>query len=223
MKIKLLCALAVLAVLNSGCKKEGCTDENATNFDEKAKNDDGSCVFPAPEGTIASYAIWSVDADKKTVTMNGAIETGYLAKWNEMVAAYPDINQINIKECGGSGDDDMNIELCKKVYDQGVNIHIMDNGLVASGGTDFFLAGRKRTAGSNTEIGVHSWAEGNKEAKDFPADDQRHQKYIDLYKYYGRSEKWAKDFYNFTINAADKDNMYNLTDADRKSWEVLTE
>mgnify|MGYP001470861794 CR=1 FL=1 len=27
------------------CKKEGCTDQAATNYDSKAKNDDGSCVY----------------------------------------------------------------------------------------------------------------------------------------------------------------------------------
>lgn len=30
---------------NTGCKREGCTDPNALNYDSKAKSDDGSCTY----------------------------------------------------------------------------------------------------------------------------------------------------------------------------------
>lgn len=33
----------------TACKKEGCTDAAATNYDEKAKKDDGSCIYPVDE------------------------------------------------------------------------------------------------------------------------------------------------------------------------------
>lgn len=34
----------------TSCKKEGCTDEAATNYDANAKTDDGSCEYPPKEG-----------------------------------------------------------------------------------------------------------------------------------------------------------------------------
>ncbi|MBU0763312.1 MAG: hypothetical protein KJ607_00590 [Bacteroidetes bacterium] len=40
-----LLAFAALLIVSSGCKKEGCTDPLATNYDEKAKKDDGSCTY----------------------------------------------------------------------------------------------------------------------------------------------------------------------------------
>lgn len=36
------------SLVMAGCKKEGCTDEKATNYNADAKKDDGSCVYPAP-------------------------------------------------------------------------------------------------------------------------------------------------------------------------------
>lgn len=36
----------------TSCKKEGCMDEKATNYDEKAKKSDGSCIYPEPEEEI---------------------------------------------------------------------------------------------------------------------------------------------------------------------------
>ncbi|GAB4378935.1 MAG: hypothetical protein Kow0075_09250 [Salibacteraceae bacterium] len=46
------------------CKKEGCTSEDAVNYDEKAKKDDGSCVFEyvADDNTFKDFMTWSNDA-----------------------------------------------------------------------------------------------------------------------------------------------------------------
>lgn len=41
-----------LALMATSCKKEGCTDLDATNFDGKAKKDDGSCVYDTPPVVI---------------------------------------------------------------------------------------------------------------------------------------------------------------------------
>jgi hypothetical protein len=35
-----------LLISNTSCKREGCTNPNATNYDSKAKTDDGSCIIP---------------------------------------------------------------------------------------------------------------------------------------------------------------------------------
>jgi hypothetical protein len=41
--IMLLCAAFIIPL--SGCKKEGCTDRSALNYDTKAKKDDGACTY----------------------------------------------------------------------------------------------------------------------------------------------------------------------------------
>lgn len=63
-KTKFLIALtAAGALLLTGCRKEGCTDENAKNFDSKTKKDSGACEYV--EGcTDASAKNYNSDAKK---------------------------------------------------------------------------------------------------------------------------------------------------------------
>jgi len=57
----LLLLLASVTLFTTGCNKDGCTDQNALNFDEKADNDDGSCEYA--QGTIMMHwhAMWGED------------------------------------------------------------------------------------------------------------------------------------------------------------------
>ncbi len=47
MKTYIFLLAAVVAISTTSCKKEGCTDQAATNYNSKAKKDDGSCIYPA--------------------------------------------------------------------------------------------------------------------------------------------------------------------------------
>ncbi|MDG2195217.1 MAG: hypothetical protein P8K77_10315 [Polaribacter sp.] len=77
----------------------------------------------------------------------------------------------------------------------------MDNGEIASGGVDFFIAGIQRTKGSNIKIGVHSWAGDNETATDFPVGHANHLPYINYYISVGFTKQQVESFYYFTINA----------------------
>jgi len=52
MKLILMLLTGSVALSTVSCKKEGCTDSAATNFDSKAKKDDGSCKFAETDGTL---------------------------------------------------------------------------------------------------------------------------------------------------------------------------
>lgn len=41
----------LLATVSVGCKKKGCTDPSASNFNSKATSNDGSCTYPDPVET----------------------------------------------------------------------------------------------------------------------------------------------------------------------------
>lgn len=55
MKKLLIIAIGGGLFFATSCKKEGCTDSTATNYNDNAKKDDGSCVYPIPVDT--SYEI----------------------------------------------------------------------------------------------------------------------------------------------------------------------
>ncbi len=142
------------------------------------------------------FGIFTVLADNHTVEMKGEIKSKSLKNFKDLLEVYPDINKINIKECGGSLDDEANLKLSRIVHKKGINTHLMDNGEIASGGVDFFLAGIKRTKGKNTKIGVHSWSGDNGEmASNYPVGHANHLPYIKYYVSIGFTQQQAEDFY----------------------------
>ena len=49
----------------TSCKKEGCTKPMATNYDEKAKTDDGSCIIPGcTDPTANNYDPEATESDR---------------------------------------------------------------------------------------------------------------------------------------------------------------
>lgn len=159
--------------------------------------------------------------DDKTVLLDGVINSKALGDFNELYAENPTIKLIKIKQCDGSVNDEVNLKLGKRIHDLKLNTHLMDNGIIASGGVDFFLAGIKRTAGKNTKMGVHSWAGSDEIATNFPVGHTEHQFFIDYYKSIGFSDKDAKAFYYFTINAAPAESMHWMTNEELKKYNVI--
>ena len=81
----LILAIISGAVLLSSCKKEGCTDPNALNYDSNAKKDNGSCVFESePVYNIPSSYNFTDANGNNTVSYSG--QTERLDQLEEMVA-----------------------------------------------------------------------------------------------------------------------------------------
>ena len=53
--------LAILAI--AGCKREGCTDPLAVNYDEKAKKDDGSCILASVQPELLNCQRFSTSGE----------------------------------------------------------------------------------------------------------------------------------------------------------------
>jgi hypothetical protein len=171
------------------------------------------------------FGIFTVLEDDTTIEMNGEISSASLKNFNKLVAAFPNVNKINILVCNGSSDDATNLELSKKVHEMGMDIHLgfQDLGLIASGGVDFFLAGINRTRESGTKIGVHAWSGANATATDFPVGHEYHLPYINYYVYVGFTQQQAEDFYYFTINAAPADDVHWMTEEEIAKYNLITD
>ncbi|MCD8438317.1 hypothetical protein LNI90_11440 [Tenacibaculum dicentrarchi] len=167
------------------------------------------------------FGIFRVLLDNRTIEMNGEISSTTLNDFNNLSAQFPNINQINIVNCDGSDDDEICLELALKIHQKEINIHLMDNGEISSGGVDFFLAGKRRTRGQNTLIGVHSWGGDDIKATDFPKGHEEHLFYINYYISIGFTKAKAEDFYYFTINSAPHNSMHDMTEEEINKYVLL--
>lgn len=84
MKTKVLSLIAIALLTFTACKKEGCTDTTATNYNEKAKKDDGSCLYDKePAYTVPSTYSFTDASGNSTVSYSG--QTERLDQLSEMV------------------------------------------------------------------------------------------------------------------------------------------
>lgn len=161
---------------------------------------------------------FEVSGDKAIMT--GIIDSDIPDLVATLVEEHPQLTTIVMLHVEGSVDDEANIQAAYLIRHHRLNTHIPDNGLVASGGTDFFLAGVKRTAGSGAQIGVHSWADDNNvEGSDLPDHHPIHRQYLDYYRHMGIPE----DFYWFTLDIAPSDDMHWMTQQQRMRYRITTE
>ncbi|NOU62251.1 alpha/beta hydrolase [Marinifilum caeruleilacunae] len=172
----------------------------------------------------SKFDIFEVQADNTTVVMNGEIKSRTLDDFKHLMEGHPNITLIRMLEVPGSSDDETNLQVSKLINERGINTHIENKGMIASGGVDFFLAGVKRTKDELAAIGVHSWSDGSgKQATDFPNDSPEHQAYIQYYQDMGFSKEWSEEFYFFTIKAAPADDIHWMTKEEIEKFGMFTD
>lgn len=182
-------------------------------------NDDNDIT----ENKGPKFGIFTVQEDSTTIHMNGEINRSIVNNFNAMIKAYPKAKKIIMLDCPGSGDDEANLKVSKKMHDLKFEFHLTANSEIASGAVDMYLAGVKRTLEKGSKIGVHSWAGDNKEATDFPRGHKFHLEYINYYTSVGFNQKEAEDFYYFTINAASADDIHWMTEEEITRYKMTKE
>lgn len=130
---------------------------------------------------------------------------------------------------GGSADDDINMYTGLMINKNQMTTIVTPTGSVFSGGTDLFAAGNERileraTANAAIEadkqVGVHSWAEGDKTAKEFPYTDESHRKQATYFDTVMGSK--GIDFYLFTLDSAPASGEHWVTKADSEKYNFIT-
>ncbi|MCB9195174.1 MAG: hypothetical protein H6598_03030 [Flavobacteriales bacterium] len=90
------------AVLIFGCKRKGCTDPNATNYEAHSKDDDGSCTYSA---TLSFWydSITSVNFESQGIDMIEVFvenESFFHTTTNTFLDSEPDCSHPDIFKFG---------------------------------------------------------------------------------------------------------------------------
>lgn len=130
---------------------------------------------------------------------------------------------------GGSADDDINMYTGLMIDRNNMTTVVTPMGSVFSGGTDLFAAGNPRVLQRadatkpielNKQIGVHSWAEDDKTAKEFPYTNESHRKQATYFKQMMGDK--GIDFYIFTLDSAPASGEHWLTKSDSDKYSFIT-
>ncbi len=160
-------------------------------------------------------AHFAVDGSKAEMT--GVIGPTTPARVLELIFEHPKVRTIVMRDVPGSMDDEANLRSARLVRRFGLATHVPSSGVVASGGTDFFLAGATRTAGPGARFGVHSWGNGEEQGADVPRDDPQHELYLSFYDEIGIDAL----FYWYTLEAAPADGIHWMTAVEMDRYRVL--
>lgn len=169
--------------------------------------------YMKPNNTPASF---NVKGD--IAYMSGVINSSTPAKVLELVNEHPNVKTIEMLHVPGSIDDVSNLRASLYIHKFGLNTRLNSKSVIASGGTDFFLAGKVRTVVKGAKIGVHSWGGGTKAATDLSKSDKAHKKYLNYY----RKVNIPEEFYWYTLKAAPADDIHNMTEEEIIKYNVRT-
>lgn len=180
------------------------------------------CTGDFPIEDVDEPATFEVDGVR--LIMTGVFMDDTPAEMFQILDANPDVRTIVMANVGGSDVTmDGNLNAGLEIRQRNISTCVPENGLVASGGTDFFMAGANRVILEGGRAGVHSWAAGDPdggdevEGSDVPEGDPQHDPFIDFFEALG----YSQDFYWFTLDAAPSGGMYYMTDDDLMQFGII--
>ena len=164
------------------------------------------------------YQPMSFELDGNKFVANGVIDGDTLDAFEDIVDEHPDIKVLVLQQVDGSVDDEANVEFARIVRELEFTTIVPSDGLIASGGTDLFLAGVKRVLETGACVGVHSWGAEDFVATELPRSHEEHDRYLDYYDDVGVDE----GFYWFTLEAAPADKMHWMSKGEVNKFNVAT-
>jgi len=151
--------------------------------------------------------------------LNGVIDERAVDAFDRAITAAPSARTLVFDFVPGSLDDDSNIELARLIRERDFTTVILSDGLVASGGTDLFLAGTSRNIAAGACVGVHTWGDDeNVIGADLPKDDPVHDIYLDYYQDMGIDPQ----FYWFTLDAAGIDESHWMSREEIRGFQLIS-
>ena len=171
----------------------------------------GDFIEPVSDGL-------TLDVRGDLLFVKGVIDRRSYRETSALLDRSPSVRTAVLTMVPGSIDDETNFALGRMLRAAGITTYLPARGLVASGGTDLFLAGVRRIAERGARVGVHSWASDSVSGDDIPRDDDRHRVYLQYYRDIGIAEA----FYWFTLKAAPPEGVHWMTEAEMARYAVYT-
>lgn len=183
-----------------------------TNHDQKLAKAEYERFLKADN----THAVFRVKGDR--AYMEGVISAKTPARVLRLIWEHPQVRTIEMVHVPGSIDDEANLRAARWVRHFGFTTVLGSHSSVASGGTDFFLAGKHRIVEKGARAGIHSWGGPGFQGKDVPKDDPQHRLYLDYYEEMGIPAA----FYWRTLEAAPAQEIHWMTDAEFKRYAFRT-
>lgn len=170
-------------------------------------------------GYVAWYDPLTFTPDGDRLIADGVIDGRALEDFRIALQENPDVQTLVLRHVPGSADDYANLQLGRIVNAMGLETVVPDGGLVASGGTDLFLAGTTRRIEGDACVGVHAWADTDYgSARNAPEDAPVHRTYLRYYE----DIDIAPAFYWYTLEAADAQEMHWMSPAEQERFKMAT-
>jgi hypothetical protein len=179
----------------------------------------GQRVVLSVEGDKAAFFYYSPDQSvNDTLYMEGVIYSNTHKDLQKIFKENKNIKTLSMVNVPGSIDDKINLKASLLIREEGISTYIPKDGMVASGGTDMFLAGLRRSAHKSARVGVHSWREGKLNALDYAKEHAEHIKFVDYY----RKIDIPEEFYWYTLEVAPPNEIHWMTMDEMALYNVLT-
>lgn len=144
--------------------------------------------------------------DSRRAVLSGVTDTSSPRHFANLLAAFPTISVLEMRDCPGTLDDVANLRLGRMIRANGITTFVPAHGSVRSGAVDLFIAGHARLASRSADFGVHAWQDQQGLGpRDFPMSAPSNKMYVDYYRQMGMQHPQAVRFYNLTNAVANDD------------------
>ena len=168
---------------------------------------DGTKVFLVyPTSMDGMGNSWTrIDEVNNSIVVSGSLGTRTYNQLFELFRQRPDLDQVVLRNIGGSIHDEVNMQTGRLIRRAEVMTYVPHGSTIASGGVDLYCAGLQRLIEPGAELLVHSWGGfvdgGIVSAHELPRNHPGHRSQL-VYFTEMLGNSIGSEFYWFTINSA---------------------
>lgn len=153
-----------------------------------------------------------------TAYVDGGTDSSSYSEMKSFLDDNAQVQHLILRRMPGTTDSLTNLRIARLIRKRGLTTHLEKRSRIASGAVDLFISGARRTMECGAMIGVHSWSiDGIIGPKDMGVDHNQsvHEDFLD-------DMGIDPDFYVFTREAAEPENIYYMNYDEIERFGLLT-